>query len=157
MRGDEVRSIACVRQYADEKRDDVFAATPDTSFMKLLVSKAAADKDSAILIADISVALMHARMDEEIVVKPPPGVVTSKYWRLLAAVNGSRKASQLWQEHAATILLGHNEAILYIFNSLRSLCFFVLFMSHSLQMHLCSEHSFVHCFWTIFFHQFAKI
>ena len=36
--------------------DDVFAATPDTSFMKFLVSKAATDKRFAMLISDISVA-----------------------------------------------------------------------------------------------------
>ena len=48
---------------------------------------------------------MHARLDEEIVVKPPPGVVTSKYWRLKAAVNRIQRASQLWQEHSADELV----------------------------------------------------
>ena len=69
-----------------------------------MVSKAASNKDFALLISDISVAFMHARSDEEIVVKPPPGVVSSKFWRLLAAVNGTRRASQHWQEHVAVKL-----------------------------------------------------
>ena len=100
-RGDVVRSRACVRQYKDEKRDDVFAATPETSFTRFVLSEAASHEDYAVLIADVSVAFMHARLDEEIVVKPPPGVVTSKFWRLKAAVNGLQRSSQLWQEHSA--------------------------------------------------------
>ena len=104
-RGDFVRSGACVRQYQDEKRDDVFAATPETSITRFVLSEAASHEDYAVLIADVSVALMHARLDEEIVVKPPPGVVTSKLWRLKAAVNGIQRASQLWQEHSAYQLI----------------------------------------------------
>jgi hypothetical protein len=106
MRGKEVRSRACVRQYNEEKREDVFAATPGTAFVKFLASKGATNKDFAMLISGISVAFMHARSDKEIVVKPPPRVVTSKYWRLLAAVDGTLKASQHWQEHVATVLQG---------------------------------------------------
>ena len=100
-RGDLVRSRACVRQYKEEKRDDVFAATPETSFTRFVLSEAASHEGYAVLIADVSVAFMHARLDEEIVVKPPPGVQTSKFWRLKAAVNGIQRASQLWQEHSA--------------------------------------------------------
>ena len=107
-RGDDVRSRACVRQYnSGEQRDDTFAATPETSYTRFVLSEAASDKDHAVIISDVSVAFMHARLDgkEEIVVKPPPGVVTSKYWRLKAAVNGTRRASQLWQEHSAGKLI----------------------------------------------------
>ena len=95
-RGDLVRSRACVRQYKEEKRDDAFAATPETSFTRLISSEAARDQDWAVLIADDSAAFMHARLDEEIVVKPTPGVVTRKYYRLKAGVNGIQRASQLW-------------------------------------------------------------
>jgi hypothetical protein len=104
-RGDLVRSRACVRQYKEEKRDDVFAATPETSFTRFVLSEAASNEGWAVLILDVSVAFMHARLDEEIVVKPPPGVKTSKYWRLKAAVNGIQRASQLWQEHSAGELI----------------------------------------------------
>jgi len=105
-RGGECRSRLCVRQFANEKRDDTFAATPDTLFIRYLLSLAAADSTSAIMIVDISVAFMHARMTEEVVVRPPADIVTNgKYWRLKAAVNGTRKASQLWQEFSATQLM----------------------------------------------------
>ena len=75
-RGEDVRSRACVRQYNDGKRDDVFATTPETSFARFIISEAAHHKDYAVIIADVSVAFLHARLDEEIVVKPPPGAVT---------------------------------------------------------------------------------
>ena len=59
-RGDPVRSRLCVRQFkAEELRDDLFAGTPDTLFIKLL-AQAASCKDFGILVIDISVAFMHA-------------------------------------------------------------------------------------------------
>ena len=53
------------------------------------------------MVSDVSVAFMHAATDEHIIVKPPSGIVTSKFWRLKKALNGTRRASQLWQEHSA--------------------------------------------------------
>ena len=52
-------------------------------------------------VIDISVAFMHARTDEEFYVKVPSGIKSSKYWRLKAAVNGTRKASKHWQEYSS--------------------------------------------------------
>ena len=92
-RGDRVRSRLCVRR------------TPDTFFIKYLLAKAASCKDFGILVIDISVAFMHARTDEEIYVKVPSGIKSSKYWRLKAAVNGTRKASKHWQEYASDKLV----------------------------------------------------
>ena len=83
-----------------DSRDDLFAGTPDTFFIKYLLAKAASCKDFGILVIDISVAFMHARTDEEIYVKVPSGIKSSKYWRLKAAVNGTRKASKHWQEYS---------------------------------------------------------
>ena len=78
-RGDRVRSRLCVRQFkAEGLRDDLFAGTPDTLFIKYLLAKAASCKDFGILVIDISVAFMHARTDEEIYVKVPSGVKSSK-------------------------------------------------------------------------------
>ena len=88
-----MRSRLCVRQFkAEGLRDDLFAGTPDTFFIKYLLAKTASCKDFGILVIDISVAFMHARTDEEIYVKVPSGSKSSKYWRLKAAVNGTRKA-----------------------------------------------------------------
>ena len=62
-------------------------------------------KDFGILVIDISVAFMHARTNEEIDVKVPSGIKSSRFWRLKAAVNGTRKASKHWQEHSSDKLV----------------------------------------------------
>ena len=52
--------------------------TPDTFFIKYFVAKEASCKDFGILVIDISVAFMHARIDEEMYVKVPSHVKSSK-------------------------------------------------------------------------------
>ena len=61
------------------------------------MAKAASCKDFGLLVVDISVAFTHARTDEEIYVKVPSGIMSSRFGRL-KAVNGTRKASKHWQE-----------------------------------------------------------
>ena len=74
-----MRSRLCVRQFkAEGLQDDWFAGTPDTFFIKYLLAKAASCKDFGILVIDISVGVMHARTDEEIYVKVPAGIKSSK-------------------------------------------------------------------------------
>ena len=106
-RGDRVRSrlCVCVSSRPRQLQDDLFAGTPDTFFIKYLLAKAASCKDFGILVIDISVAFMHARTDEEIYVKVPSGIKSSKYWTLKAAVNGTRKASKHWQEYSSDKLV----------------------------------------------------
>ena len=68
-----------MRQFkAEGLRDDMFARTPDTFFIKYLLAKAASCKDFRILVIDISVK---------------------------AAVNGTRKASKHWQEYSSDRLV----------------------------------------------------
>ena len=105
-RGDRVRSRLCVRQFkAEGLRDDLFAGTPDTLFIKYLLAKAASCKDFGSLVVDISVAFMHARTDEEFFVKVLSGIKSSRFCRLKAAVNGTRKASQHWPEYSSDKLV----------------------------------------------------
>ena len=105
-RGDPVRSRLCVRQFkAEGLLDDLFAGTPDTFLIKYLLAKAASCKDFGIVVIDISVAFMHARTDEEIYVKVPSGIKSSRFWRLKEAVNGTRKASKHWQEYSSDKLV----------------------------------------------------
>ena len=78
--------------------------TPDTFFMYLL-AKAASCKDFGLLVVDISVAFLHARTDEEIYVKVPSCIMSSRFWRLKAAVNRTRKASKHWQEFSCDKLV----------------------------------------------------
>ena len=107
-RGDRVRSRLCVRQFkAEGLRDDLFAGTPDTFFIKYLLAKAASCKDFGILVIDIPVAFMHARTGEEIYVKVPSGIKSSECWKLKAAVNGTRKASKHWQEYSSHKLVAN--------------------------------------------------
>ena len=113
--GDKVRSRLFVREFeAEGFRDDEFAGTPDTCFIKYLWAKAASCKNFGVLVVDISVAFMHARTDEEIYVKVPSGIKSSRFGRLKAAVNGMRKASKHWQVFScdklvATMLFQQND------------------------------------------------
>ena len=99
-RGDRVRSRFCVRQFkAEEIRDAFYAGTPDTFSSNICwPKKAASCKDFGLLVVDISVAFMRARTDEEIYVKVPSGIKSSKFGRHKAAENGTRKSSKLEQE-----------------------------------------------------------
>ena len=98
-RGDRVRSRICVRQFkAEGLRDDLFAGTPDTFFIKYLLTKAASCKDFGLLVVDISVSFMHARTDEDICLLVPLGIKSSRLWQFKAAVHGTRNASKHWQE-----------------------------------------------------------
>ena len=95
-RGDRVRSRLCVRQFKTEGlRDDLFAGTPDTFFIKYLLANAASCKYFGLLLVDISVAFMHARTDEENHVKVPFG-------RLKAAVKERGKHQSTGKSSHAT-------------------------------------------------------
>ena len=105
-RGDRVRSRLCVRQFKVEGlRDDLFAGTPDTFFIKYLLDTTQSCKDLRLLAVDISVAFMHDLTEEEMFVKVPSGVKSSRFWRLKAAVNGTRKPSKLCQEYSSDKLV----------------------------------------------------
>ena len=71
----------------------------------MLLARAASCKDFRLLFVDISVAFMHARTDEEIYVKVPSGIKSSRFWRLKAVVNGTRKASKHWQQFSCDKLV----------------------------------------------------
>ena len=80
-RGDQVRSRLCVRQCkAEGLRDDLFAGTSDTFFIKYLLAKASSCTDFGLLIVDVSVAFVHARKDEEIYVKVLSCIKSSRFW-----------------------------------------------------------------------------
>ena len=67
--------------------------------------KCSENKDFAVLI--VSVAFMHADIEEEIKVKVPAGIESATgFWRLLKALNGTQKASQSWCEHSASVVTG---------------------------------------------------
>ena len=85
--GDRVRSRLCVRQFkAAGLWDDLFAGTPDTFFHQIFVGKK--PRVAKTLESLSSTFLLH-----------------SQYWRLKAAVNGTRKASKHWQEYSSDKLV----------------------------------------------------
>ena len=113
-RGDEVRARLVRRQFNQAKRDDIFSGTPDAWFMRFQNNRCRQSdwgnpSPRGIGVVDISVAFMHADAAEEIIVKVPPGIKSGPkntgYWRLLKALNGTRKASQSFQDFCATILI----------------------------------------------------
>ena len=80
---------------------EMFAGTPDTFFIKYVLAKAASCKEFGLLVVDISVAFVHAHTDEEIYVKVRSGIKSSRFSRLKAAVNGTRKAlARVLMRHA---------------------------------------------------------
>ena len=95
-----MRSRLCVRQFkAEGLRDDLFAGTPDAFFIKYLLAKAASCKDFGIFVIDTSVAFMHARTEV------PSGIKSSRFGRLKAAVNGTRKAPKFSCDKLVTNML----------------------------------------------------
>ena len=70
-------------------------------FHQVFVGKSCELQGLRIPVIDISVAFLHARTDEEIYVKMLSAIRTSRSWRLTAAVNGTTKASQHWQEYSS--------------------------------------------------------
>ena len=110
-----------MRQYKQEKRDDVFTGTPDSWIARFQIQRCASDQKRAMCIIDISVAFMHADIEEHLIVKGPQGVKsTTGFWKLKKAVNGIRKASQSFQESCAKHVIewgftrnDHNPALYY--------------------------------------------
>ena len=82
-RGDEVRARLCVRQYKQEKRDDVFSGTPDSWIARFQIRRCASDRHRAMCIIDISVAFTHADIEDHLIVKVPSGVSSKTgFWKL---------------------------------------------------------------------------
>ena len=105
-RGDRVRSRLCVRQFkAEVLRDDLFAGTPDRFSSSICWPKLRVARilDHSSLTSMLH--FMHARIDEEMYVKVPSGIKRSRFGRLKAAVNGTRKASKHWQEFSCDQLV----------------------------------------------------
>ena len=88
-RGDEVRSRLCVRDYATTKRTDLFSPTPDSFFSRLQLRRLSCARPRAALLVDITTAFMHAKTDELVKVRVPPGIRSKTgYWKCLKALNG---------------------------------------------------------------------
>ena len=90
-----LRSRVFDRQIMPEQAHN---GTSETFLLGYLISRGASEEDWRILILDISVAVMHARTDEEIQVNTTRDIRSCKFWRFMSAVCGTRKASQQWKD-----------------------------------------------------------
>ena len=88
-----MRSRLCVRQFkAEGLRDDLFAGTPDTFFIKYLLEKDASCMDFGSLVVDISVAFTHTRTEEEIYVKVPSGINSSSFLEIQSSSEWNKES-----------------------------------------------------------------
>ena len=97
------RSRFVAMEFANSIRDDLYAGTPLLGVVRLLFSEAATHAGGKaptklLSAADISCAFMHAKYDGELVLALPPGMAPEGCKaKLIGAINGTRKASLLWQ------------------------------------------------------------
>ena len=89
--------------------EETYAGTPPLVATRLLLSRAATQNPgeypNEVTVYDISVAFLHADMDEEIIVTPPPTAAPKgTLWLLRKAMYGTRRASLLWAELVGTVM-----------------------------------------------------
>ena len=76
-----MRFRLCVRQFqAEQRRDDIFAGTPETLFMRYLKQQGRVGHGLGVYILDMSVASMHAQTHEEMYVRRAREERTCTYW-----------------------------------------------------------------------------
>ena len=99
------------REYKTNERPDLFAATPPSEALAMLLSKLASkDKSMRMLYADVSRAYFYARSVRPIYVKLPsadPKSADSELCgRLRLSLYGTRDAAQNWHNEYASTLIG---------------------------------------------------
>ncbi len=127
-KGDVVRSRFVVKQIAYDYRDDVSQSTPALLVFRMMLAFASSKcpllktgSNFFIAIWDISVAFMHATIDELIFVHPPKDLVPPGFcWRLKRAMNRTRRASRQWADTVTEVLVSS------VFYCVEGLCHGVL-------------------------------
>jgi hypothetical protein len=105
-----VRSRLVAREYANTKRDDCWAATPALLSLRLALSLYTRmlhlGKSWTFVVADVSVAFLHAPLRDVAFVIPPAeaGEANGVIWRLEKALYGMRAAPSRWQQHLCSVL-----------------------------------------------------
>ena len=111
--GDVVRSRFVVKQIAYDYRDDVSQSTPALLVCRMMLAFASSScpllktgSNFYIAIWDISVAFMHATIDELIFVHPPDDLVQPGFcWKLKGAMNGTRRALRQWADKVTEVVV----------------------------------------------------
>ena len=101
------------------KREDVFAASPPLAAMRFILARAASRGHGRCFgLLDVSVAIIHATIEEEVFVRPPKNMRKDKtIWRLLRATYGTQVASSGWQRLVRETLCDGHES-----SHMRTLC-----------------------------------
>ena len=95
-----------VAQGFGEVADNVYAATPSTAAVRVVLTLAAL-YGWDVQTADVSTAFLHAPVDGLVYVRAPKHLRPShpgQVWRLEKALYGLKTAPRCWQQHAANIL-----------------------------------------------------
>ena len=96
------RSRLVAKEYKVDVRPDLFAATPPTECLRLLLSKAAEDKGQKILHVDVSRAHFYAKAVRPTHIKlpgeDPRSGETGVVGKLMMSMYGTRDAAQNWAE-----------------------------------------------------------
>jgi len=114
-KGDQGEDIVKCRfvgmEFANEKRDDLFAGTPPLWVARLLISRAMSkgDKDRGLMAVDVASAFLYADVLREIFIELPQedteGRKRNMVGRLRKALYGTRDAPLAWQEALTQSLL----------------------------------------------------
>ncbi len=97
-----MRSRYVIQQFAYLLPDDAFSGALGKIVTRILLAFAWVF-DLVVCPGDFSVAFMHTPLDEDIYVEPPPELVQDGgvVWKLKKALNGLKKASQLFGDFLA--------------------------------------------------------
>ena len=107
-KGDECRSRLVLRDYNQGKLDEVFAATPTSSGLQILMILSSALELDA-MVGDLNCGFMHAEPSEPLYAKPPkdahlydPSITADTWWKCKKAINGGRTALKDFTEWFGT-------------------------------------------------------
>ena len=112
-KGDEARpnyrSRLVAKEYKNDVRPDLYAATPPSECLRLMISKLAENGAYKMLYADVSRAYFYAKAIRPVYVKLPDEDVEpgdeGKCGKLLMSMYGTRDAAQNWSmEYSATLV-----------------------------------------------------
>ncbi|CAE8605354.1 unnamed protein product [Polarella glacialis] len=84
---------------------ETFAGCPTSTANRLVIWRAL-QRGWELLEGDVSTAFLHAPIDgdEEVLIRPPPGMDDDHYWVLQKALYGLRRSPRLWQNWFASQL-----------------------------------------------------
>ncbi|CAE8602804.1 unnamed protein product [Polarella glacialis] len=84
---------------------ETFAGCPTSTANRLVIWRAL-QRGWELLEGDVSTAFLHAPIDgdEEVLIRPPPGMDDEHYWVLQKALYGLRRSPRLWQNWFASQL-----------------------------------------------------